>query len=84
MNTKKGNRTIAFSRNTIFLFSDFQRLDNCAISLNIFLFEIIKQFPPLSYKLEQGSLRAVIFFIGQQVLGQVIDPGGKNCNLAFS
>jgi len=83
MNTKKGNSRIAFFVINI-LFSDFQGFDDSAISLNIFLFEIIEQFPPLTYEFEQGPLRAVVLFIGQQMLGKVIDPCSKNCNLAFS
>jgi len=83
MNTKKGNPRIAFFVTNI-LFSDLQGFDDSAISLNIFLLEIIKQFPPLTYEFEQGPLCAVVLFVGQQVLGQVINPGGKNCNLAFS
>ena len=83
MNTKKGNPGIAFFVINI-LFSDLQGFDDSAISLNILYFEIIEQFPPLSYEFEQGPLCAVVLFIGQQMLGKVIDPCGKNCDLAFS
>ncbi len=34
------------------LFSDLQGLDNCAIAFDLFFFEIIKQFPPLTYEFE--------------------------------
>ncbi len=47
MNTKKGNRIIAFFRTNILYFLILQGFDDSAISLNIFLLEIIKQFPPL-------------------------------------
>ncbi len=83
MNTKKGNPRIAFFVTNI-LFSDLQGFDDCAISLNILHFEIIEQFPPLTYEFEQGPLCAVVLLVGQQMLGKVIDPGSKNCNLAFS
>ena len=83
MNTKKGNPRIAFFVINI-LFSDLQGFDDSAISLNILYFEIIEQFPPLTYEFEQGPLSAVVLLIGQQMLGKVIDPCGKNCNLAFS
>lgn len=83
MNTKKGNPRIAFFVTNI-LFSDLQGFDDSAISLNIFFLEIIEQLPPFTYQFEQGPLSTVVLLIGQQMLGKVIDPCGKNCNLAFS
>lgn len=66
-----------------YLFSDFQGFDNCAIPLNILFLEIIQQFSPLTYKFEESPLGTVVFFVGQQVLRKVIDPRGKDCDLAF-
>ena len=76
MNTKKGNFLIAF-------FSYFQGFDDGAISLNILFLKIIEKFPPFTNEFEKGPLGAVVLLVGQQMLGQVIDPCCKNCNLGF-
>ena len=67
----------------IYLFSDFQGLDYCAIPLNILFLEVIQQFSPFPHEFEQSPLRTVVLLVGEQVLCEVVDPGGKNCNLAF-
>jgi hypothetical protein len=63
------------------LFTNFQFLDQRTIAIYILLLEIIEEMAPLPYQFQQPSSRMVIFHMGLEMLGQIIDPFAEDGDL---
>ncbi len=57
--------------------------DDCAIALNIDAGEIVEQTAAATNNHQQAASAVVIFFVGLQVLGQMRDAVGQQCDLDF-
>ena len=50
-----------------------EAIDHFVVSLNICSFQVVKQTPPLRDHLQQAASRVVIFLMGFEMLGQVVN-----------
>jgi hypothetical protein len=64
-----------------FLLPDTETLDDVPVTLDIFLFQIIKQSSPLANKLQQTPAGMMVFHMGLEMLGQIDDPCTEKGNL---
>jgi hypothetical protein len=60
-----------------------EALDKALVTVNFSAFEVIKQTPPLANHHQQATAGVVIFFVGFQVISQIIDPFGQYRYLDF-
>ena len=58
-----------------------QLVDQVFITIGFCFAQIIEQTPAMRDHLKQAASRRMIFPIGLKVLGQVLDPAGKECDL---
>jgi hypothetical protein len=63
------------------LFTNFQSLDHRAISLDVLLLEIIEEMSSLTYQFQQPSPGMMIFGMGFEMFGQIIDPLAQDGDL---
>jgi len=62
---------------------DAQSLFDSGEALEIFLAQVTHEPTALTDELEQSQAGRVIFFITFEVLGQIFDPLGEQCDLYF-
>src|SRR6185295_9031839 len=65
------------------LLADVQSLDEIRIPLRVLAFEVVEQPPALADQHQQAAARMMIFCVGFEVLGEVIDPFAQNRDLHF-
>jgi hypothetical protein len=65
----------------VWLFAQVQFVDHFLVTIGFCFAQIIKQTPALRDHLKQAAARRMIFPIGLKVLGQMLDPAGKKCDL---
>jgi hypothetical protein len=63
------------------LFTNFQSLDHRAISLDILPLKIIEEMSSLTYQFQQPSPRMMVFHMGLEMFGQIIDPLAQDGDL---
>ena len=66
------------------LFADAETLDQGTIALDVDAHEVVEQISSLANHLQQAAAAVVILLVGLQVLGEVVDSLGENCDLYFS
>lgn len=59
------------------LSTETELLDDCSVSLDVSLLEVIKKTTPLTYELEECKTSCVVFLVALQMLGKVSDTVGK-------
>ena len=74
--------TLLQSRSTE-LFTDTQLFDDSTIALDVLSLEVIKHAATLTYQRVQGALGTEVLTVLLQVLGEVLDTEGEECNLAL-
>lgn len=65
------------------LSSDFQRLDQLTVAIDVFPLQIIKQAPSLPDQFQQPASGAEILAVLFQVFGDIFDPTCEQSNLDF-
>jgi hypothetical protein len=65
------------------LLTEVQSLDNCAVALDINLFEVLQQLAAFTYQAEQGTLSTEVLAVRFEVLCKVADTVGKQRDLAL-
>ena len=73
------------------LFSDFfcklltntEFFDDCAVTLDVFCLQVIQHTTTLTNKCGQRALCTEVLAVFLQVLGQVVDTEGEQCDLAL-
>ena len=65
------------------LAADRQSIGDFNVFVVIFFGKISKKFFAAADHVEKTAAGAVIFFVGAEMLGEIIDALGKNCNLNF-
>jgi hypothetical protein len=63
------------------LSADTQFIDQVAVALDTFIFQIIEQTPPLTDDFEQTAPGMVVLLMGAEVFGEIGNPRGKKRNL---
>src|SRR6056297_1084208 len=65
------------------LFAQTQLLDQCVVSLHIFLLEIGEQIAALIHHHQQTTTRMVVLVVGLEVFGEVLDALCQDRDLDF-
>ena len=73
----------AISELPVFLFAEVQFFQNRTVFFNIPFPKIIKEPSALSNQSEKGTLRRKVLLAYFKVLGEVVDPESKECNLTL-
>ena len=55
------------------LFTETKSFNDCAVTLNVLVLEIVQQTATPTYKLNKSSVCAIIFMIGLNMFGQTVD-----------
>src|SRR3954463_1301719 len=63
------------------LLSDVEALDEVRVPLRVLALEVIEQSPAFTDQHQQSAARVVIFCVGLEVLGQVVDAFAENRDL---
>ena len=66
------------------LFTDTEFFNDCAVTLDVFCLQVIQHTTTLSYQSGQRALCTEVLAVFLQVLGQVVDTEGEQCDLALS
>ena len=61
----------------ILLSTETELLDDISVSLDVLLFEVIKETASLTYELEKRTAGYIVLLVLFQMLGQVSDTVGK-------
>ena len=67
----------------IVLLSQSELTDDCTVTLNINLLEVVEQVSSVTDHLLQTAAAMEVLLVGLQVRGQVVDTGSQNGNLYF-
>ena len=67
----------------IVLLSQSELTDDCTVTLNVNLLEVVEQVSSVTDHLLQTAAAVEVLLVGLQVLGQVVDTGSQNGNLYF-
>lgn len=65
------------------LFTKAELREDIGILVQFVLLEIIEELTTTARHLEQATARMEILAVGAEMLGQMIDPGGEQCDLDF-
>ena len=63
--------------------ADIQPLDEVGVPLRVFSLEVVEQPPALADQHQEAAARMMIFRVGFEVLGEVVDAFAENCDLHF-
>ena len=63
------------------LLTDTQLSDQCTVTLDVLLHQVVEHLAALTYHLQQATTRVVILGMNLQVLGQLRDASGQDRNL---
>ena len=64
-----------------FLLTDTQLSDQSAIAVDVLLLQVSQHGTALTNHLQQAAAGVVVLLVYLQVLGELLDAGGQNCNL---
>src|SRR3954451_11611880 len=56
------------------LLADAQALDQLGIAITVLALQVVQQTPALANELQQPAAGVVIFCVGLEMLGEVVDP----------
>ena len=73
-----------FSDNLRKLLSQTQFLDDCTVTIDIFFLQVVEHIAATTYHFQQTTSGVMVVFVSFEMLGQVVDSLGKNCDLYFS
>jgi hypothetical protein len=65
------------------LFTKAELREDIGVFVQLVLLQVIEQLTTTARHLEQTTARMEVFAVGAEMLGQVIDPGGEECDLNF-
>jgi hypothetical protein len=65
------------------LLPESKLLEYCLVTTQVLVVEVIQELFALANQLQQRTATGMVFAVGLQVFRQALDPGGKQCNLAF-
>ena len=65
------------------LLSEFQLLDQCTVTLEILLLQIVKKSSSLTNHLQKASSGMMILLVALQMSGKLTDSLGQKCDLNF-
>ena len=65
------------------LLTEVKSLDNCAVTLNVNLLQVLQQLATLTYEAQQRTLRAKVVLVALEVLCKVADTVRKQRDLAL-
>ena len=63
--------------------AEVERFDDCAVALDVNLFQVLQQRAALTYQAQQGALGSEVVFVAFEVLCKVADTVRKQCDLAL-
>jgi hypothetical protein len=63
------------------LLSETESLDQTSVFIVVFSLEVLQESLSPTYHLEQAPARVVIFLVGFEMIGQVVDSFSQNCDL---
>ncbi len=63
------------------LFSQSQLADDCAVTLNVNLLQVVEQISSVTDHLLKSAAAVEVLLVGLQVRGQIGDASGQNCDL---
>ena len=63
------------------LLTDIETLDEIGVALTVLEFQIVEQAAPSAYQHQQSASRMVIFRVGLEVIGQVVNALAEDCDL---
>jgi len=66
------------------LLTDTELFDDCTIALDVFCLQVIQHATTFTNEGSQGALCTEVLTVFLQVLGQVVDTEGEQCDLALS
>src|SRR4051794_37529390 len=58
-----------------------QPLDERAVALHVFVFQVAEQSPTTTDELQKATLGVEVVLVGLHVLGEVVDAAGQQCDL---
>ena len=64
-----------------FLLSDVQLLDDCAVTLNVYLLEVAEKISSVTDHFEKAATAVMVLVVGLEVLGEGVDAIGKDRDL---
>ena len=64
-----------------FLLTDIQLSDQSAVAVDVLLLQVSQHGTALTNHLQQAAAGVVVLLVNLQVLGELLDAGGQNCNL---
>jgi hypothetical protein len=67
--------------NSVRLLAQVQLVDQFLIAIGFCFAQIIEQAPALRDHFKQAAARRMIFAVGLEVFGQMLDPAGEKCDL---
>jgi len=67
-----------------FLLTDTELFDDSTIALDVFGFEVVQHATTFTYESGQCALCTEVLAVLLEVLGEVVDTEGEECNLALS
>ena len=65
------------------LLTNTEFFDDCAVTLDVFCLQVIQHATTLTNEGSQGALCTEVLTVSLQVLGQVVDTEGEQCDLAL-
>ena len=74
----------SFLKNSAKLLTDTQFFDDRAVTLNVFCLQVIQHAAAFTYQGGQCALCTEVLAVILQVLRQVVDTEGEQCDLALS
>jgi hypothetical protein len=75
--------SVNICRERVFLSSETEFRDDGAVAVNILVFDVIQQSPPLADHDQQASSGMMILVVGFQMIRQMGNPSGQQCDLNF-
>ena len=64
------------------LLTNTELLDDITVALDVLLFEVVEQATTLTCQRGQRTLCPEVLAVGLEVLGEVVDTEGEECDLA--
>jgi len=65
------------------LFAEVESLDDCAVTLDVNLLQVLQQLATLTYEAQQRTLRSEVVLVAFEVLRKVADTVRKQRDLAL-
>jgi hypothetical protein len=65
------------------LLADSETLDQGAVTIEVLLLDVVEQSTPPTDQPEKSSTAVMILGVPLEMLGELFDPAGQQCNLDF-